>query len=275
MTDNLRFPSGTTVQQAKKDAKRASSRESIDLSTALNLQPKRHGLNLAWHKAIEWLKGPGKPVSTFRIPTEGKTHCLQLTLDKPLGFIMGQGGTGKSVAVVQMIESALQSGTQNISYFGLECDEPPSPLDVAMQRLLELKRSHPDTIETIGWPTLPGKNKLTDVALQPGTLVILDEFSFLTRGLSAADLLAWLAQYDAGAILVAQSARDFNIEGWMGSDDQDTISFTATGQLKQMDAFRPDLEPLVKLSQSLRLSEFLVTDYRGWHGIARFMAESD
>jgi len=52
----LRFPSGATVEQAKKDAKRLKKSENISNTKALNAIARQHGIDLDWDKAIEKLK---------------------------------------------------------------------------------------------------------------------------------------------------------------------------------------------------------------------------
>ncbi len=53
---NLKFPSGRTVQQLKKDAKRLKKSAGITLTEAQNLCAKENGISLSWDKAIEEIK---------------------------------------------------------------------------------------------------------------------------------------------------------------------------------------------------------------------------
>ena len=50
MSTELRFPSGITVTQARKDAKKLARAESIKLHEAQNRVAHSNGLNLSWAK---------------------------------------------------------------------------------------------------------------------------------------------------------------------------------------------------------------------------------
>ncbi|AZL83352.1 hypothetical protein EIJ81_00355 (plasmid) [Aliivibrio salmonicida] len=53
---NLKFPSGRSVQQVKKDAKRLRKHQDITLTEALNQYVSENGIALPWDKAVEQLK---------------------------------------------------------------------------------------------------------------------------------------------------------------------------------------------------------------------------
>ncbi|MGF1827528.1 hypothetical protein [Vibrio splendidus] len=53
---NLKFPSGRSVQQIKKDAKRLKKSQDITLTEALNQCANENGINLPWAQAVEELK---------------------------------------------------------------------------------------------------------------------------------------------------------------------------------------------------------------------------
>lgn len=75
MSTELRFPSGITVTQAKKDAKKLARAESIKLHEAQNRIAKSNGMNLPWDKAIASLSaGKSKGV------VEGIFSCDSITL---------------------------------------------------------------------------------------------------------------------------------------------------------------------------------------------------
>jgi len=52
MNDNLRFPSGKTVKQIKKDAKRLSKLSDIPLNEVLDQLAEENGFSVPWHEAI-------------------------------------------------------------------------------------------------------------------------------------------------------------------------------------------------------------------------------
>lgn len=57
--DDLRFPSGRTVSQAKKDASRLSRKEGITHTQALDRVCEENGCSPPWQKAMEELKTSG------------------------------------------------------------------------------------------------------------------------------------------------------------------------------------------------------------------------
>lgn len=54
--DHLLFPSGTTVSQAKKDAKKYKRQHNCTQTQALNIIAIKNGINLTWDKAVKLLK---------------------------------------------------------------------------------------------------------------------------------------------------------------------------------------------------------------------------
>lgn len=55
-TDTLKFPSGRSVNNVKKDAKRLAKKLNIHLDQAQTLTAKENGLTLPWDKVIGHLK---------------------------------------------------------------------------------------------------------------------------------------------------------------------------------------------------------------------------
>lgn len=55
-SDFLRFPSNRSVVQVKKDARRLSKEQGVDLTTALNILCKKNGLDMPFAKAITHLR---------------------------------------------------------------------------------------------------------------------------------------------------------------------------------------------------------------------------
>lgn len=53
---DLQFPSGTTVSQAKKDAKKYKRLHNCTQTQALNIIAQKNGLNLNWDRAVKLLK---------------------------------------------------------------------------------------------------------------------------------------------------------------------------------------------------------------------------
>lgn len=52
----LKFPTGRSVQQLKKDANRLKKTTNISLSEALNQCAKDNGVDLPWHEALRTLQ---------------------------------------------------------------------------------------------------------------------------------------------------------------------------------------------------------------------------
>ncbi|HGN3115173.1 TPA: hypothetical protein ACKRQV_001257 [Pseudomonas aeruginosa] len=183
MTENLRFPNGVTVRQAKKDAKTLASVFDIPLSEAQNLVAKKNGLDMLWSRAIEWLKVMDVPLASWHVPLcSGQELPLSVTAAAPVIVIAGVAGTGKSVFAVslaiQHLRKCAGAEVHWVSTVEFPDMDASLPADWAADNLLQaLRRRHQAQVwhhhrDLAG--DLPGKGS------PPGTLVVLDELGSST-----------------------------------------------------------------------------------------------
>lgn len=278
MSDNLRFPSGITITQARKDAKRVARDNNIDLKAALDLQPCKHGINLPWHKAMAWIKAGGKPIAQFSVPSGSGSHRFtQLTRQRPIGFLAGKSGTGKTAGAVHLMESAIKLGIEHITYIGIATPSHPDPHDVSMQRLLDLRNRHPSTINIKNGLLSRAGQTLIDIPLRRGELVVIDELPLVTRGVTLSDLLEWLDEYEAGALLTMQGVCDLAANDFRGQDFDSgllRINFWMLGKLLPLDTSRYLSAKAIHENESLGDSEFRMFDANGWSGRIQFLSEN-
>lgn len=172
-TDFLRFPSGATVAQIKKDAKRLAKAQSIPLHAALDALAAQNGLPLSWHKALAHLRQAAAPLFRINltinpeIPNRPVRHVMDVfPHDGPI-FVLGGMGTGKSVLATHLAAEALDSGATAVRIISTYAGGS----DLAGQRLHGLERRHGKRIQQDTYaPQM-------DLDMPAGALLILDEYT--------------------------------------------------------------------------------------------------
>ncbi|EKO3612153.1 hypothetical protein M3914_003364 [Vibrio metschnikovii] len=158
----LKFPTGRTAQQVKKDAQRLKKINRISLNEALDQCAKDNGVDLPWHVALRTLEQDTTIKLTLSMPsTIHKAHDKlikpQLKLDNKgtVGMILGEPGSGKSVMIAGYIEQALDIGYQvqfiDLAYGFKELYENGTqhPTDLALNKILQLKTKYPEKLHFI------------------------------------------------------------------------------------------------------------------------------
>ncbi len=98
-----KFPTGKSVDQAKKDAKRLSKEKGIRLSDALNRIASENSMECPWNEAMHKLR----ILASFPQP-EGKTFAL--TEGRPIGVLHGNSGSGKTHLATVWIDHHISGG---------------------------------------------------------------------------------------------------------------------------------------------------------------------
>lgn len=289
MSNNLRFPSGRTVAQAKKDAKALASRESLRLHQAQDVIARRNGLKLPWAKALAWLRQQSQPLMSFRLPLdhergEGATHhVLDLYPEASTAVIVGTTGTGKTVLALELARQSLAANAPAVHYcapegmFGvsLELGRSVAVSDLSTRQLLALRSAAPARfyVHQLSRNSAPTE-ALPD--LRPGTVVLVDELAYLAR--SQAELVEWMTwaqERQSVLILVTQSPMD----GVSRAALEQYVGALFMG--KAVDAMRAVPNPtdevalLIRANRELRCrpgeySEFMVVGTRPeWAGFVR------
>lgn len=170
MDDNLRFPSGITVKQAKKDAKKLAKEESIPLNQAQDLIAAKNGIAKPWSRAISFLKEVSSLIVSLEFPTVDGHYCRQtLSADKNVGVICGVPGCGKSVLAAKAATRLLRDSKSEsrVLYFtGDDASIDHIPEDYRVHDILNSERFN-------AYKGFPGSADLE--SLKKGDLLILDE----------------------------------------------------------------------------------------------------
>lgn len=102
------IPTGLSIEQAKKDAKKLAKKLSIPLSEAQNIIAFKHGRS-QWHVLMEQLKKQKQLVAEFTNNTRDKTE-ITFAKNKSINVIMGRPGSGKSVLLLELVTQFLEKG---------------------------------------------------------------------------------------------------------------------------------------------------------------------
>ncbi|SBW85407.1 Conserved hypothetical protein (plasmid) [Pseudomonas veronii 1YdBTEX2] len=105
MPNDNRFPSGATIDQVKKDAKKLVKAQNIPLNQALDAAALKHGLALPWNRVNDWLGGQkGSAIASFTLPLDnGGKKIVNLTYEQPLIMVCGWVGCGKSTTALVLV----------------------------------------------------------------------------------------------------------------------------------------------------------------------------
>ena len=109
MSNVNRFPSGATLDQVKKDAKKLARTQNIPLNQAQDAAALKHGLAMPWNRVNEWLKSQRvSAIASFTLPLDsGETKVVNLTCEQPLVMICGWVGCGKSTTALVLAGQAM------------------------------------------------------------------------------------------------------------------------------------------------------------------------
>lgn len=108
--ETLRFPTGITVAQAKKDAKALAKSQTFTLSEALDMVARRNGIDKPWSKAVAWLADNDDRIASFKLPLPTcRSHIVDVPNYAPLVVIAGQAGCGKSILAVELARQHLSN----------------------------------------------------------------------------------------------------------------------------------------------------------------------
>jgi hypothetical protein len=201
MTTEIRFPSGATLRQVKKDAKTLKRELNIAHHEALNAAAKQHGFNLDWRELQSRLDRGGVLVDL-------KFQCnvsLPLTLLRPAGMIIGPTGSGKTAVAAELCVNVLREGIP-VVYLVYDFMRPYSTIP---GYIADAMRSPSANVVGFKTQTITTDVSLADVlegiAPRPGTLIILEEPQALS-GLDTAALRNACVKWQVGFVGLVQHA---------------------------------------------------------------------
>lgn len=225
-----RFPSGASVEQVKKDAKSLSKSEGIPLHSALNTAAAKHGIAKPWAKVLEQLAliGDSDQFIVFNLQSAGRVVEFGLSAERPIGVIVGETGSGKSVLASLLCESHLALGVSALHFvspYGITNDLAGRMLHKATARhgdracLTKAERNANPLLQV----TETCRATPLEIPVVSGDLIVVDE----CRQAIKIPLNEWAAStlpLGVGVLLVVQSARE------IASLPRDRISFLLTAE---------------------------------------------
>ncbi|WP_063664843.1 hypothetical protein [Aliivibrio fischeri] len=106
MIDHLKFPSGTTVSQAKKDAKKYKRQHSCTQTQALNIIANKNGIDLHWDKAVKRLKETQANLLPDIFSNEQDQQLRSIFSEmKEIVIFSGTIGSGKATVATEVINA--------------------------------------------------------------------------------------------------------------------------------------------------------------------------
>ncbi|MPQ69440.1 hypothetical protein [Pseudomonas sp. MWU12-2323] len=198
MPHQIRFPSGATLSQVKKDAKAFKRERNIPHHEALDAAVRQHGFNLDWNDIQSLLTRGGEFV---KIPFQCNVS-LSLSMLRPAGFVVGPTGCDKTSIAAEMCVNVLKDGGKVVhlmyDYYGYSTI--PGYIGDAMG-------SSSKNVPGFTRHTIDGREPLTkvlaSVAPLPGTLIVLEEPQVIA-GFDTKSLCDACIQWQVGFIGLVQ-----------------------------------------------------------------------
>lgn len=170
MSQNIRFPSGATIGQVKKDAKTIKREQNIPHYEALNLAAHNHGLDIGWGEALASLRD-------HHILVKLTYQCelvLPLTGERPLGVIVGPTGCDKYAIAAEICFNHLNAGGSVVNLIPDFKGYSTIPGYIADAMGMSSSKVGGFTSQAV-----QAKKRVTDlfadIAPAPGTLIVMDE----------------------------------------------------------------------------------------------------
>ncbi|MBO1897591.1 ATP-binding protein [Shewanella sp. BF02_Schw] len=193
------FPSGISVTQAKKDAKKLAKSSGLQLSEAQNLTAFKHG-RTSWAALVNQLSTQNSLSLHFN---QGEKK-LNFPKEKSFTIVEGVSGSGKSVI---LIEAAAQMNKAGYPVVYLTCDlSKVSPSDLAGQAVIQQQKTNPDLF--LVYDFLDEDLDLASFWLN-GSILIIDEIAAFFEKYSS-DLVNDLLKASKHTIVACQEIRDID-----------------------------------------------------------------
>lgn len=166
----FRFPSGATLAQVKKDAKRIARAEGAPLHRALDIASLRHGICRyagTWDDVPDEIRGRHEPFLRLPLPTASGLLGVQLSVARRNAYVLGSDTSVKRQVILQALRLALHLGLRRVIWCA---DGPISSTQGDFPGLWEVLLSE--------FPGRVQRCALSEVAafrLSAGSLVVIDD----------------------------------------------------------------------------------------------------
>lgn len=165
-----KLPTGLSVTQAKKDAKRLAKNSNTSLSQALNQVAHKHG-RADWPTLINQLNTQSNLSVTLK-QGANRVHKMDFSGSKSLISIIGQSGSGKSVLMLEFAAQFLKSGIP-VLYLGADLSEV-CHAGLATKHLA----TKYENLFTVIPTEIPNKKSDIDHLLLNGAVLLIDEVAY-------------------------------------------------------------------------------------------------
>jgi hypothetical protein len=193
------FPSGISVTQAKKDAKKLAKLSDLQLSEAQNLIAFKHG-RTSWAALVNQLSTQNSLSLHFN---QGEQK-LNFPKEKSFTIVEGMPGSGKSVFLIEAAAQMNKAGYP-VVYFS-SCISMVFPSDLAGQAVIQHQRMNPDLFRVCDF-----SDEDLDLASFElnGSILIIDEIAAFFDKYSS-DLINDLLKASKHTIVACQDVRDID-----------------------------------------------------------------
>jgi hypothetical protein len=221
LNKKLRFPSGKTVDQVKKNAKRLAKERGVPLHVALDLLPREEGMEECWSRAIAILQKEHSLIWQLQLPlhredrASQRFRAIEIRPDASTIIIVGRASSGKSVLAMMLAQQALSMITGQIHYMTQENGLTRNSFgddfidnDLAMRLLRQFLADHPSRVRAHGMDNIRAIGTAIE-SFPSGSLIILDEAASLSVSASEFFELTHRAAVNGQFLIVSGQSFDF------------------------------------------------------------------
>ncbi|HCF9534182.1 TPA: hypothetical protein NI657_000911 [Pseudomonas aeruginosa] len=218
MTISYRFPSGASLDQVKKDAKKLAKSNGLSLHEALDQAAAAHGAQVPWHRIQEFLAGDDDEtlLARFALPLyAGGVFTVSLTETRPMISVTGRTGAGKSTTALLIAERYLASCRGRVHLVSPLHVQPTSTVEELSEGCWmdvwdRISLKYPGRCVRVVCPErtaemyMVGPLDLSHSQPERGDLVVLDERYHCAKGQSLIDVAEIARMWRVGLILCKQ-----------------------------------------------------------------------
>lgn len=218
LTISNRFPSGASLDQVKKDAKKLAKSNGLSLHEALDQAAAAHGAQVPWHRIQEFLAGDDDEtlLARFALPLyAGGVFTVSLTETRPMISVTGRTGAGKSTTALLIAERYLASCRGRVHLVSPLHVQPTSTVEELSEGCWmdvwdRISLKYPGRCVRVVCPErtaemyMVGPLDLSHSQPERGDLVVLDERYHCAKGQSLIDVAEIARMWRLGLILCKQ-----------------------------------------------------------------------